>query len=114
MPSPHASITYTCGIIIMRNFLGSLFVLVALAGTVHGSTVWTGSNVRVDVSDPVHVGIGLDAVILTAEGLGGKLPNAFDGVGTPGDLHTGITTAGDELHQVFEFSYQASRRRLWM
>ena len=36
------------------------------------------------------------------------LPNAFDGVGMTGDEHTGITTLGNELHQVFEFAYQGA------
>ena len=86
----------------MRNFVGSLCVVVALSVSAQATTVWTGTNVRVDASAPVHVGIALEAVTLTAIGMGGGIPNAFDGVGTTGDLHDGITTVGNGLHQVWE------------
>ncbi len=93
----------------MQKTLGLLCALLALAASARASTIWTGTHVEVDVSAPVHVGIGLEAVTLTAVGLGGALPNAFDGVGSVGDPHTGITTSGDGLHQVFEFGYQAAQ-----
>jgi hypothetical protein len=86
----------------MRNLFASLCVILALAISAQAATIWTGTNVRVDASAPVHVGIALEAVTLTAVGIGGGLPNAFDGVGTTGDLHNGITTTGDALHQVWE------------
>jgi hypothetical protein len=60
--------------------------------------VWTGTNYRIDVSNPVPVGIGLQAVTLTAVGLNGALPKGFEGVGVG---LSGITTSGNELHQVW-------------
>ncbi len=93
----------------MKTALISFSVLLSLALSARADTIWTGTHVEVDVSAPVHVGIGLEAVTLTAVGLGGALPNAFDGVGSVGDPHTGITTSGDGLHQVFEFGYQAAQ-----
>ena len=51
------------------------------------------------------MGIALQGFTLTAVGLNGALPNAFDG-NTGGA--TGITTAGNELHQVFEFAFNGA------
>ena len=92
----------------MKSMVSSLALVLTVTISAQASTIWTGNHVRVDVSAPVPVGLGLEAVTLTAVGLSGGLPNAFDGVGTTGDLHNGITTAGNELHQVFEFNYQGA------
>jgi hypothetical protein len=75
--------------------------LVGLCATAQGATIWTGTNFRIDVSAPVNVGVNLQAVTLTAVGLNGARPNAFDGV-TGGA--TGITTSGNLLAQVTEFA----------
>jgi hypothetical protein len=72
--------------------------LLLFAPLAHGATIWTGTNYRIDASAPVPVGIALNAVTLTAVGLNGANPSAFDGVG--GGL-TGITTSANELHQIW-------------
>ncbi len=86
-----------------RSIIASALVL--LCASAQGATVWTGTNFRIDASAPVSVGVNLQAVTLTAVGLNGALPNAFDGVTGGG---TGITTTGNLLAQVFEFAPMGS------
>jgi hypothetical protein len=86
----------------IRPFIACALVL--LCATAQGATLWTGTNFRIDASAPIDVGINLQAVTLTAVGLNGALPNAFDGI-TGGA--TGITTTGNLLAQVFEFGAPA-------
>jgi hypothetical protein len=84
----------------MRNPLLAICALLSICASAQGATVWTGTNFRVDASAASPVGIDLYGVTLTAVGLNGALPNAFDGVTGGG---TGITTVGDLLAQVTEF-----------
>ena len=75
-----------------------LCALFVVCGSAQATTIWTGTNFRIDASAPVAVGIALEGVTLTAVGLSGALPKGFEGTG--GGL-TGITTAGSELHQIW-------------
>ncbi len=84
----------------MRSRLCTLCALMVLTGTAHAGTIWTGTNFQIDASAPAPVGIALEAVTLTVVGLNGTLPNSFDGISGGA---TGITTAGNSLHQVYEF-----------
>ena len=86
----------------MKKSLAIIALSLILPGIAGADTIWTAANVRVDASAPVPVGIALEAVTLTAVGIGGGIPNAFDGEGTTGDLHNGITTMGNGLHQVWK------------
>lgn len=64
--------------------------------------VYSGTNFRVEVSSPVNVGITpLKAVTLTAIGLNGYKPNAFDSTASSG---TGITTTSNLLHQIYQLN----------
>ncbi len=85
----------------MRNPYLVICALLSLCASAHGATVWTGTNFRVDASAATPVGVGLYGVTLTAVGLNGALPNAFDGFTGGG---TGITTVGNHLAQVTEFT----------
>ncbi len=94
----------------MRNRLSAigaalLLAAVPLTANCYGGTVWTGTNYQVQASAPTPVGTSLLGVTLTAVGLNGAMPNAFDGV--TGGM-TGITTVGTNLHQVFEFAFNGS------
>ncbi|MEX2113485.1 MAG: PEP-CTERM sorting domain-containing protein [Pirellulales bacterium] len=89
----------------MQNRYLIVCALLSLCASAQGATIWTGANFRVDASAPVPVGNALQGVTLTAIGLNGALPNAFDGV-TGGA--TGITTAGNLLSQVYEFAPMGS------
>jgi Dockerin type I domain len=66
-------------------------------------SIYVGTNIDVVASNPVPVGLALEAFTLTAEGLNGAIPNTFDSTNS-GQGGTGITTVGDNLAQVWEFN----------
>ncbi len=89
----------------MHNRFVIFCALLSTCATAQAATIWTGTNFRIDASAPVAAGAALQGVTLTAVGLNGAMPNAFDGI-TGGA--TGITTAGNLLAQVFEFAPMGS------
>lgn len=89
----------------MRFAVASVIFAAAIATSSHAATIYTGTNFRIDVSNPTPVGSALQSVTLTAIGLNGTLPSAFDGTSSG---KTGITTSDNSLHQVWEFGAVAT------
>jgi hypothetical protein len=90
------------------------YILVAIAVIASGicaqaeTIVYSGTNFDIKYSDPVLVGnTPLKAITLTAVGKNGALPNTFDSTKS-GLGGLGITTTGNELHQIWEFSINGS------
>ena len=80
-----------------------IIVLSLTSVAAQAELIYVGTNFDIEVSSPVDVGVTpLRAVILTAVGKNGFLPNTFDSTKS-GFGGTGITTVGDSLHQVWEF-----------
>jgi hypothetical protein len=82
-------------------FVVSAFFLISSSHFAGAAIIYSGSNIDVQLSDPVDVGTALKGITLTAIGKNGALPNSFDGTRL---LGTGITTTGDALHQIYEFN----------
>ncbi len=79
-----------------------MVVLSLISVSAQAELVYVGTNFDISVSSPVNVGVTpLKAVTLTAIGKDGALPDTFDSTKS-GSGGTGITTASDLLHQVWE------------
>ena len=98
----------------MRKTLGFWCAFLTIASVLsvpdkgaHASTVFSSTNLIVNMSAPVPVGTALEGITLTAVGLNGFQPNSFDGNSNDINGHpmTGITTAsGNLLYQVWSFN----------
>jgi hypothetical protein len=81
----------------------ALAAILGLPSAAQGITLYTGTNIDLVASNPVPVGLKLEAFTLSAVGMNGAIPNTFDSSNS-GQGGTGITTVGNNLAQVWEFN----------
>jgi hypothetical protein len=88
--------------IVLKPFFMAAIMLCPTAAFAQWA-LYDGTNINLVASNPVPVGLALEAFTLTADGLNGAVPNTFDSSNS-GQGGTGITTVGTNLAQVWEFN----------